>query len=177
MRAQLKFWVFYPFVMFSYVLRRRRDWQKIVPPIWLSPGELMARDFEHFDGEGKDKIDQSLIPGLAKSRDETLIHRQEANNGVGPPLIFLLSNYFAIGTEVSTVAFSEVREGVPEGLMLKSNLMSVYTLLLQTNVYLMEAAIRFFVKSVISTELRQFILSVTFLTNTLVDICFSTFRT
>jgi hypothetical protein len=44
---QGEFWVRYPFAMMGYVWRRHLYRKEIVPPLWLSPAELQARDLEY----------------------------------------------------------------------------------------------------------------------------------
>lgn len=155
--GKVRFGISYPFVMIAYQRRKRRDWKKIIPPLWLSPGELMARDLElYITDEGKEKIDADFIDGLAKARDETLgvIKKQLIISLI--IFLFLFSNYLAINTEISIAGFSlKYAKGIAEGLMLISNLLSVYTLLLQSNVYLMEAALKFLIAAVLPPELKQ----------------------
>jgi len=150
------FWLSYPFEMLAFQWRKRRDWQRIVPPLWLSPGELMASDLEQYvSGEGKGKIDAAFIDGIVKTRDETLslIKKQLIISFL--IFLFLFGNFIDIGIDLNISGFSlKYGKGIPEGLMLLSNLLSAYTLMLQSNVYLMDSAIKFFVRAVLPAELR-----------------------
>jgi hypothetical protein len=143
--------------MLAYFQRKRRHWKKIVPPLWLTPAELMARDLEYYvAGEGKDKVDFALLDGLVKTRDETyaIIKKQLTISTL--IFLFLFANYLTIDTGITIAGFSlRYAKGVPEGLMLISSLLSSYTLLLQSNVYLMESAIKFLIKAIVPIELRQ----------------------
>jgi len=152
-----KFLHSYPFVMTAYLLRKRRHWNEIVPPLWLSPGELMARDLElYITDEGKNQIDIAFIEGLAKSRDDTLAIVKKQLIVSLLIFVFLFSNYLAINTEINIAGFSlKYAKGIAEGLMLISNLLSIYTLLLQSNVYLMESALKFLIGTVVPAELKQ----------------------
>jgi hypothetical protein len=151
------FWIKYPFVLMAYLERKRRRWKIIVPPVWLSPAGLMARDLElYVTDEGKEKIDVAFIDGLAKSRDETLriVKKQLAISAV--IFLFLFANYLAIETDVNIAGFSlKYAKGIPEGLMLISSLLSSYTLILQSNAYLLESAIKVLIGLVAPPELRE----------------------
>jgi hypothetical protein len=122
------FWLSYPFEMLAFQWRKRRDWQRIVPPLWLSPGELMASDLEQYvSGEGKGKIDAAFIDGIVKTRDETLslIKKQLIISFL--IFLFLFGNFIDIGIDLNISGFSlKYGKGIPEGLMLLSNLLSAY---------------------------------------------------
>jgi len=152
-----QFLLSYPFVMIAYQRRRRRDQNEIIPPLWISPSELISRDLDlYVTDEGKDKIDAKFIDDLVKSRDETLaiIKKQIIISSL--IFLFLFSNYLSIGVDINIAGFSlKYAKGIPEGLLLVSNLLSVYTLLLQSNVYLIDAAIKFFIRTVLPAELQQ----------------------
>jgi hypothetical protein len=149
------FWFQYPFVMSAYRWRRRRYWNEIVPPLWMSPSELLDRDLElYLNDEGKGKIDSKFIDDLVKSRDETLAIIKKQIIVSSLIFLFLLSNYLSIGVDINLGGFSlKYGKGIPEGLLLISNLVSVYTP--QSNVYLMDAAIKSLVRRVQPPELHQ----------------------
>jgi hypothetical protein len=155
--SRTRFWLSYPFVMAAYQRRRRRDQNEIIPPLWISPSELISRDLDlYVTDEGKNKIDGKFIDDLVRSRDETLaiIKKQIIISSL--IFLFLFSNYLSIGIDISIGGFSlKYAKGIPEGLLLISSLLSVYTLLLQSNVYLMDAAIKFFIRTVLPAELQQ----------------------
>ena len=152
-----RFWLSYPFVMIAYYRRRRRDHNQIVPPLWISPSELINRDLElYVTDEGKNKIDGKFIDDLVKSRDETLAIVKKQIIISSLIFLFLLSNYLSIGVDINIAGFSlKYAKGIPEGLLLVSNLLSVYTLMLQSNASLMDAAIKFLVRTVLPPELQQ----------------------
>jgi len=143
--------------MTAYLRRRRRDWAKIVPPLWISPAELIRRDLDlYVTDEGKGKIDGKFIDDLVKSRDETLAIVKKQIIISLLIFLFLFSNYLSIGIDMSIGGFSlKYAKGIPEGLLLISNLLSVYTMILQSNVHLMDVAIRYLVHSALPSELQQ----------------------
>jgi len=122
--SRTKFWFSYPFVMIAYLQRKRHHRKKIVPPLWLSSGELLSRDLElYVTGEGKNAIDGAFIEGLAKTRDETYSVIKKQLIVSFAIFLFLFANYLAIGVDVNIGGFTlKYAKGVPEGLMLISNL-------------------------------------------------------
>ena len=69
--------------------------------------------------------------------------------------VFLLSNYLAIGLDINVGGFSlRYSPGIPEGLLLISNMLSCYTLILQANSSILDATIKSAIKFGVPEELR-----------------------
>ena len=69
--------------------------------------------------------------------------------------VFLMSNYLAIGLDINVSGFSlRYSPGVPEGLLLISNLLSCYTLILQSNCAILDATIKSAIRFGVPDELR-----------------------
>lgn len=69
--------------------------------------------------------------------------------------VFLLSNYLALGLDINVGGFSlRYSPGIPEGLLLLSNTLSCYTLILQANSSILDATIKSAIKFGVPEELR-----------------------
>jgi hypothetical protein len=149
------FWLRYPFAITAYTWRRRKLWREVVPRLWLSQGKLLSLDLEMFEDQDPKIIDRKFIDDFAKARDETLATIKKQIIISALIFLFLLSNYLSLGLDISIAGFSlRYTPGIPEGLLLISNLLSCYTLVLQGNCYLLDAAIKFAIKKAIPEELR-----------------------
>lgn len=153
MLRRLKFWTTYPFAIAAFKWRERREWRRIVPRRWLSPGEVITQDLQLF--EQRDRLDSKFLDDFAKARDDTvsLIKKQTILSAL--IFVFLLSNYLEIGLDINISGFSlHNTRGIPEGLLLISNLLSCYTLILQANSSVLDATIRAAIKQSVPEELQ-----------------------
>ncbi len=137
----------------AFKWRTYKEWRRIVPRRWLSPTEIIAEDLALF--EQRDRFDLKFIDDFAKARDEllSLIKKQIIFSVL--IFLFLLSNYFALGLDINVVGFSlRYSPGIPEGLLLISNLISCYTLILQANSSILDATIKSAIKVGVPEELQ-----------------------
>jgi hypothetical protein len=124
-----------------------------VPRRWLSPTEIIAEDLELF--EQRDRFDLKFIDDFAKARDDVMSLTKKQIIFSVLVFLFLLSNYFALGLDINVVGFSlRYSPGIPEGLLLISNLLSCYTLILQANSSILDATIKSAIRSGVPEELR-----------------------
>ena len=153
--AGIGFWVGFPFVMARYYWKRHCEWKRIVPRIWRTSGEILSQDLEMYD-DGRDKLGKEFISDFAVARNEllSLIKRQLILSGI--VFAYLLSNYFKVGLDINIGGFSlRYAPGVPEALLLVSNLLACYTIILQSNCYLIESAIKTAIALEVEPELRN----------------------
>lgn len=154
---RIKFWLSFPGEVLAYKRRERAEQNKITPTLWLSPAQIISMDLELYaTDEGKEKLDLKLLDDLAKSRDEALsaVKRQTILTFV--VFLFLLANYLSIKLDMSVGGFSlKYEAGIPEGLLLLTNLMNAYTLIVQSNVYVLESAMKFLIGHIVPLEMRQ----------------------
>lgn len=154
MLRRLGFWITYPFVILAFKWREYRAWRRIVPRRWLSPGEIIGEDLSLF--EPRDRIDLKLVEDFAKARDDTvgLAKKQIVFSAIA--FAFLLTNYLDIGLDISVAGFSlRHGRGIPEGLLLVSNMLSCYTLILQSNAAVLDATIKSAIRIAVPEELRN----------------------
>ncbi|MCS3449102.1 putative small secreted protein [Bradyrhizobium elkanii] len=148
------FFITYPLILAAYKWRSYKARRGIVPRRWLSPSEVISEDLNQF--EPRDRIDFKLIEDFAKARDDILGLAKKQIIFSGVAFAFLLSNYLGIGLDISVAGFSlRQTSGVPEGLLLVSNMLSCYTLILQSNAAVLDATIRSAVAIAIPVELRN----------------------
>jgi hypothetical protein len=152
-RSRLSFWITYPFVMAAFKWRSHREWRQIVPRRWLSPTAVIAEDLELF--EPRERFDLKFIDDFAKARDDIMSLTKKQIIVSVLIFLFLLSNYLAIGLDVSLGGFSlRYSPGIAEGLLLVSNMLSCYTLFLQANSSILDATIKSAIKFGVPEELR-----------------------
>ena len=104
--------------------------------------------------EQRERFDSKFLDDFAKARDDTvsLVKKQTILSVL--IFVFLLSNYLEIGLDISISGFSlHNTRGIPEGLLLISNLLSCYTLILQANSSVLDATIRVAIKQGAPEEL------------------------
>jgi hypothetical protein len=145
-----------PFAIALYKWRRERALNRIHPLVWLAPGRLLQLDLDLFeDKEGK-FLTKELLDDLAKTRD-ALFERMRKQWIVSVLVfIFLAANYFAINLDFSISGFSlKFAPGIREGLLLLVNIIGVNTLMLQSNIYALDSAIRFLIAKVFPEELHN----------------------
>jgi hypothetical protein len=124
-----------------------------VPRRWLSPAEVIVEDLELF--EPRDRLDMKFVEDFAKARDEIIGLAKKQVIFSALVFFFLLSNYLDIGLDISIGGFSlRHGRGIPEGLLLVSNLLSCYTLILQANSLILDVAIKSAIKFSVPEELR-----------------------
>jgi hypothetical protein len=112
--------------MTAFWWRQRREWRRIVPRLWLSQGELLAKDLELFEDDPEETFSPQFIDSFAKARDETIAVAKKQIIISVLIFMFLFSNYLSIGIDISIGGFSlKYGAGIPEGLLLVSNLLSV----------------------------------------------------
>ena len=151
--SRLIFWITYPFIVGAFKWRALREWRKIVPRRWLSPADVVAEDLELF--EPRDRFDIKFIDDFAKARDDIMSLTKKQTIISMLIFLFLLSNYLAVGLDVSLGGFSlRYSTGVAEGLLLVSNMLSCYTLILQANSSILDATIKSAIKFGVPEELR-----------------------
>lgn len=144
-----------PFSVAAFKIRRRREWRRIVPRRWLSPGELLIQDLENYEPQRAYNLDGKFIDDFAKARDDLLLQIKKQISFSLAVFAFLASNYFGIKLGLSFFGFTiNDAPGIAEGLLLVSNLVACYTIMLQGNVYLIEAAIKHAIARTIPEELR-----------------------
>lgn len=154
MLRRLEFWITYPFVVLAFKWREHKAWRRIVPRRWLSPSEIIAEDLSLF--EPRDRIDLKLLEDFAKARDDTLGLAKKQLVFSAITFAFLLTNYLDIGLDISVAGFSlRHGRGIPEGLLLVSNLLSCYTLILQSNAAILDATIKSAIPLTVPEELRN----------------------
>ncbi len=155
--SHIRFWSSYPFVILKYYMRRRKEWRKIIPRLWLSSGELLAKDLEYYQSDDEEyKLNKKFIEDFAKSRDDmsSVVKRQVILSFL--IFIFLLGNYFSVGLDISIAGFTlKYAPGVPEGLLLIQTLLGCYTLLVQGNLYLLDSALKAAIKAGVPPELQR----------------------
>jgi hypothetical protein len=119
---------------------------------------MLSRDLDMYVTDGDDgdtKFDHKFLEDIAKARDETLatIKKQQIITAI--IFLFLLSSYFSVGLDINIAGISlKQSPGVPEALLLISNLLGCYTLILQGNCHLLDSTIRSTISHVIPEELR-----------------------
>lgn len=152
----LYFYISYPFIVSAFKFYERREMRKTVPRVWLSSGELLTRDLELYHDDGRQKFDPKFLEDFSKARDDllSLIKKQLLLHFL--VFIFLVANYFKVGVNLSIggVPLPYI-PGVPEGLLLLSNLLACYTLILQGNSYLLDSAIKTVISIQTAPELRN----------------------
>jgi hypothetical protein len=110
-------------------------------------------DLELF--ESRDRFDLKFIDDFAKARDDVMSLTKKQTIFSGLVFLFLLSNYLAIGLDINVGGFSlRYSPGIPEGLLLISNLLSCYTLILQANSSILDATVKSAIKLGVPEELR-----------------------
>lgn len=124
-----------------------------MPRRWLSPTEIIAEDLELF--EQRNRLDLKFIDDFAKARDDIMSLTKKQIIFSGLVFLFLLSNYLALGLDINVGGFSlRYSPGIPEGLLLISNLLSCYTLILQANSSILDSTIRSAIKLGVPEELQ-----------------------
>ena len=124
-----------------------------MPRRWLSPAEVITEDLDLF--ESRDRFDLKFIDDFAKARDEIMSLTKKQIIFSTLVFLFLLSNYLAVGLDINVGGFSlRYGPGIPEGLLLISNLLSCYTLILQANSSILDATIKSAIKLSVPVELR-----------------------
>jgi hypothetical protein len=155
MLSRLRVHLMRPFAIFAFKLRQRREWRRIIPRRWLSPGELLIQDLENYEPQGTYTLDSKFIDDFAKARDDLLSQIKKQLTFSAVVFVYLGSSYLGIGLGFSGFGFSlKDTPGVSEGLLLASNLLACYTLMLQANVYLIESAIKHAISRTVPEELR-----------------------
>lgn len=151
--SRIKFWLVRPFVIGAFKWRAHKEWRRIIPRRWLSPAEVIALDLELF--EPRSHLDQKFIDDFVKARDDIMSLTKKQMILSALIFLFLLSNYLDIGLDISMGGFSlRYSRGIPEALLLISNLISCYTLILQGNCAVLDATIRSAITIVVPEELR-----------------------
>jgi hypothetical protein len=154
--SRFRFWIFYPFVITAFYWRQQREQRRITPIRWLSSGGLLEEDLESSFGEIKNQLDPKFIEDFAKARDDTLSLIKKQMFVSLAIFVFLAANALSVALDFSIAGFSlKTAPGVPEALLLISNLLACYTLILQGNCALLDTAIRAAIKHFIPEELRS----------------------
>ncbi|WP_146604550.1 hypothetical protein [Rhodoplanes roseus] len=142
--------------MTNFYWQQYRDWRKIVPIRWLSPGEVLSLDFELCQPETASLIDIKFIEDMAKARDETNAKIKKQLIVSGLIYAFIITNYFSINIDLNISGLSlKYTPGLAELLLLTTNLIASYTIILQGNTYLLDSAIKSALTKVEPQELRE----------------------
>jgi hypothetical protein len=145
-----------PFAILAFKFRERTAWKTIVPRRWLSPGELLTRDLEEYEPQGDYALDLKFIDDFAKARDELFakIKKQMIFSFIA--FVFASAKYLGIKLNFNVGGFSLAdTPGALEALLLISNLLACYTLMLQGNVFLIETAIKHAINRSVPDELKR----------------------
>lgn len=151
-----RFWSSYPIVLTAFAIRQHRENRKIIPIRWLTQPQIVKLDLEMYEADGRQELDTEFIQDFAKARDDLLstIKKQMLFNLA--IFIFLGSSYLGMGLGLSGFGLSiNDQPGVAEALLLISSLVSAFTLMLQSNVYLMNAAVGHVIDRSMPEELRS----------------------
>jgi hypothetical protein len=141
--------------MTVFFLRQRKEWRRITPPVWLSSAEVLAKDIELYTDGGRQPLDQEFIEDFAKARDELYSTIKRLFFVQLLIFIFLVTNYFSVKLEVTLLGLAiKYGPGIPEVLLIISNLVGCYSILLQGNLYLLEATIRSAIIAQVAPDLR-----------------------
>ena len=137
----------------AFKWRTTREWRRIVPRRWLSPASIIAEDLELF--EPRSQLDQKFIDDFVKARDELMSLTKKQIIFSMLIFLFLLANYLDIGLDINVGGFSlRYSRGIPEALLLISNLISCYTIMLQGNISVIDATIKSALRFSVPEELR-----------------------
>jgi hypothetical protein len=148
-------WGIRPFVVmrFKWLLWRANN--KIHPLVWLTPGQRLERDLELFEDSDNKHLNKELLEELAKTRDGIFDRARKQSIVSMLAFIFLAADYFAIKIDFSIAGFSlKIAPGIKEGLLLVVNIISFNTLMLQSNISAINAAIRHIIKRIFPEELH-----------------------
>lgn len=119
----------------------------------MSPAAVITEDLALF--ESRDRFDLKFIEDFAKARDDIMSLTKRQMIITTLIFVFLMSNYLAIGLDINVGGFSlRYSPGIPEGLLLISNLISCYTLILQANSSILDTTIKSAIKFGVPEELR-----------------------
>lgn len=136
--------------------RRDRYFRKRNPVIWLTPGELLKMDLQHYEA---DPDEHSLsVTNLEKLRGYRDAIEEKARRARQINLLLfvaLVSNYFAIDSDLSfafgiTAKFS----GFREVFLVALSFIGIFILILENNIYILNAYMKFMI-SRLPEEVRQ----------------------
>ncbi len=151
-----KFYALWLPVMAHFKLKERAALRAVSPRIWLSPAELIEKDLELYDEVDGFRIDKALLDDLIKARTsllEKIGKRLILSTGV---FVFLFGNFLSIKVDYKFAGFGfTYGPGIPEGLLLISNILAVHTLMMQNSLYIIDSTIRFIIKKIVPPELHQ----------------------
>lgn len=154
--AKLWFYLKRPLAIAAFKIRQRKARSRIVPRRWLSPGELLTRDLEYYEPQNNYLLDINFIEDFAKARDDLYVQIKKQMLLSFIVFGFACSKYFGLKLNINIGGFSLAdAPGALEALLLISNLLACYTLMLQGNVFLIETAIRHAIGRSMPDELKR----------------------
>lgn len=139
---RVRFWLSFPFVRVGYQIRERHRDRLRFPRRWLSPQQIVSLDLDLIDDDDLSKLDRSLLDLLVSRRDYIKANSAKTSLFNLSLSLFLVANYFKVGTDVSVFGISiKDSPGVAEVLLMISATMALYISTLQGNVAVLEGAI------------------------------------
>lgn len=138
-------------------LRLRREKLKIVPSRWISSSGLLMMDLDIYaNSGGKAAFDTAYLENMVKGRDAlhaTIRKQMSVTLLIG---LFLFGSYLGIGFDFSIAGFSiKNTKGAAEALLIISSAISLYTLILQSNSKILDAAIKVGISKLYPIELQS----------------------
>lgn len=141
--------------MIRHKLVIRRLQREIVPRLWLTPKGLIDRDLDYFEGEGRN-FDKSFIDDLAKARDDISSKVYKKMLLSFTIFVYLLANFLAISIDIKLPGIElKYIPGVPEGLILFINVMSVANMIQLNAIYNLECVMKYGIDKAFPEEIRQ----------------------
>jgi len=136
--------------------RRDRYFRKRHPVIWLTPGQLLELDLEHYEAETEEhSLSVSTLEKLRTYRDAIEEKTKRARQINLLMFVALVSNYFAIDSDL-TFAFG-IRtkfSGFREVFLVALSFIGVYIVILENNIYTLNSYMKFIIGR-LPNEVRQ----------------------
>lgn len=155
-----KFYLLWLPAVLNFKRQERLALEEISPRLWLSSAEIIERDLALYDEAEGFKLDKAFLDDLVKTRtdlQDRIGKRVILSLGI---FIFLFSNFISVKVNFKVGGFDfNYGPGIPEGLLLISNLIAVHTLMMQNTLHIMDSTIRFIVAKIIPPELHQIYLA------------------
>jgi hypothetical protein len=155
-----KFYLLWLPAVLNFKRQERLAFEEISPRLWLSSAEIIERDLALYDEIDGFKLDKPFLDDLVKTRtdlQDRIGKRVILSIGI---FIFLFANFLSVKVNFKVGGFDfSYGPGIPEGLLLISNLIAVHTLMMQNTLHIMDSTIRFIVGKIIPPELHQIYLA------------------
>lgn len=136
--------------------RRDRYFRKRHPVIWLTPGQLLEMDLEHYEAETEEhSLSVSTLEKLRTYRDAIEEKMKRARQINLLMFVALVSNYFAIDSDL-TFAFGIQAKfsGFREVFLVALSFIGVYVVILENNIYTLNSYMKFIIGR-LPDEVRQ----------------------